>query len=218
MSDLNFSQQDELFDPRSARPVTVIGAGSVGSQVVTMLAKIGVTDITAYDGDSLESHNIPMSPYRLEDLGRFKVEALAEIVAAQSGVILDARPRMYEGEPLQPGAIICCADKMEVRSLVWARAKKLAPNVDLLVDTRTAAELVSVFAIDPGVPEDIACYETFLYPSSQAHRLTCGSHGIIYVSAMAASVACSLLTAKWSRRQYRRHLQFLAGALEFFDD
>jgi len=212
MKSLNFSQQDFVFDPAAARPVTLIGAGSVGSQVATMLAKIGVSEIRVYDADYVESHNIPMSAYGTRDLGLLKVEALERILLEQSDMRIASVPDMYAGEPLK-NSVVACVDTMEARKLIWEQVK-MNPNVDILVDTRIAGEFVSVFAVDPCNQEDIAYYESFLYPSSEALQPTCGFHGIIYVSAQAAVAVCANLTAKWSNGRMRRHFRLLVGDLE----
>ncbi len=212
MNSLNFSQQDEVFDPANARRVTLIGAGSVGSQVALMLAKIGIRDLRVFDGDHVESHNIPMSAYGIRDLGLYKVEALGRILREQSDLTIDAVPRMYDGGPLNE-SVICCVDSMEARKLIWEEVR-MNCNVDIFVDTRIAGEFVSVFAINPGDPDDIGYYEHFLYPSSEALTPTCGFHGIIYVSAQAAVATCANLTSKWSGGRMRRHFRLLVGQLE----
>jgi len=212
MDSLNFSQQDSVFDPACARPVTLIGAGSVGSQVAVMLAKIGVAELRVYDGDNVESHNIPMSAFGVRDLGLYKVQALERLLLEQSDLQIDAVPRMFGSEPLK-GSVVACVDTMEARQAIWDQAK-MNPNVDVLVDTRLAGEFVSVFSLDPCDPEDIAYYEHFLYPSSEALMPTCGLHGIIYVSAQAAIAVCANLTAKWSGGRMRRHFRLLVGDLE----
>src|SRR5437867_1166193 len=99
MTDMNFDQQREVFDPNFAKPVTVIGVGSVGSQAVATLAKEGCDDITVWDGDYVASHNIPMSEYRPTDLMRLKVEALQEIVLTATGIKIKTMPCMYDGAP-----------------------------------------------------------------------------------------------------------------------
>ncbi len=211
-SPLNFAQQDDVFSPAAVRPVTLIGAGSVGSQVAVMLAKIGVTELSVWDADFVESHNIPMSAFRVADLGKPKVKAIGDIVLAQSGLAIDAHERMYGGERLA-GSVVACVDSMEARRLVWDRVK-MNPTVDILVDTRIAVEYVVVLAVDPCDPEDAAFYEEHLYPSSEALRPTCGRHGIVYVSAVAAAAVCANLTAKWSRGRTERHFKMLVGALQ----
>ncbi len=209
---LNFSQQKKIFNPSFAKPIVVLGAGSVGSQVVVMLAKIGLTDITAYDGDAVESHNIPMSAYGNSDLGMYKVLALKDLVFRQSGVEIKALPRMYVGEPLRD-SVIACVDSMEARLAVW-QAVKNNPLVDIFIDTRTAGELISIFAVSPCNPEDIAYYEHFLYPTEQAARLMCGLHGIVCISSMAAAVACANLTNWWQCGKKKLHFKELIPALE----
>ncbi len=211
---LNFSQQNKIFNPAFAKPVVVLGAGSVGSQLVAMLAKIGLTDITVYDGDAIESHNIPMSAYGNSDLGMFKVLALKDLVLRQSGVEIKALPRMYAGEPLRD-SVIACVDTMEARLAAW-QAVKDNPLVDIFIDTRTAAELISIFAVSPCNPDDIAYYEHFSYPTSQAAMLTCGQHGIVYISNMAAGVACANLTNWWQHGKKKIHFKELIPALEVY--
>ena len=212
-SHLNFSQQHEIFEAAYAQPVTVIGVGSVGSQVVSMLAKIGVTSITVHDGDAVESHNIPMSAYRVGDLGLLKVEALRALVKEQSDVEITVVPSMYEDAPLR-SAVVACVDSMEARQKIWKQVR-MNPSVTILIDTRVAAELVSVFAINPCDPEDIEYYEHFLgYSSKDAVRPMCGLHGIVYVAASAARAVCANLTSWWQKGRKRRHFKELTGELE----
>ena len=41
------------------RPITVIGAGGIGAATVVALAKTGFENITVYDFDTVEQHNLP---------------------------------------------------------------------------------------------------------------------------------------------------------------
>src|SRR5689334_20761446 len=107
---LNFSAQNNLFDPGFAKPVTVVGAGAVGSQVAIMLAKQGCKHIMVWDADTVLSHNVPMSAYRPRDVGRRKVEALAEIVHEYTGVRIEAIPRMFGQNDLLSGSVVACVD------------------------------------------------------------------------------------------------------------
>jgi hypothetical protein len=206
---MNFSQQSDIFDPTVAAPVTIIGAGSVGSQIAINLARIGCTCVTVWDGDSVASHNIPMSAYRQRDLARPKVVALAEIVSEAMGVAVTVHQRMYAGEPLR-GSVVACVDTMEARALIWKQVKNNA-LVDLFVDTRIAAEFISVFAIRTCHPKDVEYYEHYLYPSRRALLPQCGLHGIVYVSGTAANAACASLTEWWSSGKTNTHLKMLCG-------
>lgn len=198
---INRSQQSELFNPHAARPITVIGAGSVGSQLVLQLARIGCTDITVYDGDHVESHNIPASAFEPNDLSMLKVVALAAHVRRQTGIEIKAIPRMYAGEKLRT-TVVACVDTMEARMMIWERVKN-NPLVDVFVDTRMAAELLAVYVIRPCKKEHVSHYDLRLYPTSEAMPNLCGRHGIVYGTAVAASIACRAVAASWSGEQIR---------------
>ena len=58
--ELDISRHKELFNPYYFNtPVTIIGAGATGSWLALMLAKLGIQDITVYDFDVVEEHNVP---------------------------------------------------------------------------------------------------------------------------------------------------------------
>lgn len=208
---MNFDQQREVFDPGLARPVTIIGAGSVGSQIVCQLAQIGCTDITVWDGDDVASHNIPMSAFEQAHLGRYKVEALKELVERQSGVKIKPIRRMWNGEALR-GSVICCVDSMDVRIEIWKQVRN-SILVEIYIDTRIAVEFVVVYAIIPTDPQHIALYESRLYPSSDAVTPMCGSHGIVYISGLAACAAIARLTSAWKSRTFSPLFEMLVGSL-----
>jgi hypothetical protein len=215
MTNLNLSQQDKLFDAETATPITVIGAGSVGSYVVHGLAKMGVTNITVFDPDFVESHNIPMSLYRLRDLARPKVEALKEIIEDATGVVITGHNTAYNGQPLK-GVIIACVDTMEARQMIWkAIENSVTIDVPILFDTRVSAELVWVFAISPEDTDDKELYQHHLnYSTKETAPPICGLHGIDYVSKRAAGIVCIGLTSWWQRGTKKRLHKELVGALE----
>ena len=213
---LNLSAQHNIFNPKLVRPVTLIGAGAVGSHIAIDLACLGVTDLTVYDHDHVESHNICMSAFHLKDLGRHKVDALADHVMSKTGLEMKTVAEKYMGQAIN-GSLVVSVDSMEARQYIWEKAK-MEPSVDILLDTRLAAELVSVFAINPCDPDDIEYYEYFLsYSSREAHHETCGRHGIKYVSETAARAVCANLTSWWSRGRKKRHHKELVGNLRFID-
>ena len=216
MTRLNHAQQVHLFDPNACQPVTLIGAGSVGSMVATRLAKLGLRSLTAIDHDYIESHNIAMSEYGRLDIGQPKVEVLKSIVYRATG--LRVRPehrRFRKGERLV-GSVVCCVDHMDVRQEIWSTVRD-NPNVDLLIDTRNAEEFISVFAIRPWSPEDIDYYEHFLYSADTALRQTCGRHGTYPIASLTADIALAMLVRFWMTGRTKRHHRQMAGSLETID-
>lgn len=210
MSEMNLSQQDNIFDSLYAQPITVIGAGSVGSNLVMMLARMGIKDMTVYDGDAIESHNIPMSVYRPSDLGRFKVRALESIVKENTGLAIKGILKMYEGKEILRGTVVACVDTMEARQLIFNQVRQ-NPLVDLFVDTRVGTELISVFTIEPCSYDDLAYYGPFLaYSTKETAMPFCGSHGINFIACRTASAVCANLTSFWQNATKKRHHQELA--------
>lgn len=195
-SDLNFSQQAQLFDPKIVQSVHVIGAGSVGSHVVNQLVRIGVTDITVWDDDSINSHNIGPSLYGIRNVGYFKVDTLRAIIARDTGVEIKVAQQRYTGQKLR-GVVVACVDNMETRQIIWGAVKQ---NIfaTLLLDTRTAEYFTQVFAVRPSKPEDIEEYEPYLaYSSSEAVRQSCGRHSIGFIAIRAAITAVEALSGFW---------------------
>lgn len=202
----NFAHQENLFDPRYARKVILIGAGSVGSYVTLFLAKMGVVDIEVWDADVVLSHNTPASLYSHSDTGRCKVEALKDHVQRLADVQIKAVPAIYSGEELRGASIIACVDTMAARKMIWEKVK-LCPTVDLFCETRVNAWYLEVFAIAPCNPEDIKKYEDCYFSDGKAaRRQMCGRHGIVQVSVRAAQVVVSNLARFWQSGQKKwRH-------------
>ena len=83
---------------RSAR-VALLGVGGLGSWAAYALACCGVGELVLVDGDSVEQSNFNRQIlYRERDVGRVKVEAAAEALAAfNSGCALTPIARRLEG-------------------------------------------------------------------------------------------------------------------------
>ena len=119
-------QLDILPPDRLAKlNVTIIGCGAVGSFTCLTLAKMGVTDITVYDGDSVEEHNLPNQWYRPDHVGWNKTDALYDVIYDFTELELKAHARHYTREPLT-GIVICCVDSMDARLKIWREVKKYA--------------------------------------------------------------------------------------------
>ena len=62
--------------------MVVLGAGGIGSNLITMLCKIAsVSRIVVIDDDQVEPHNLNRTAYRICDIGKYKVSAISNICA-----------------------------------------------------------------------------------------------------------------------------------------
>lgn len=184
-----FWRQADLCPPEKLNfPITLVGAGAIGSAVALNLAKMGCSDIAVFDHDALELHNAPNQMCRPDRIGMNKAQALAELVDGLCGAKLKARPVKYVGQRLSE-VVVLAVDSMEARRAAWRVAKKDSA-VRLLLDARMGAEVGRLHSAAPQDPDSAKRYEATLYPPAKAERLPCSARAIVYCpSALAAFVA-----------------------------
>lgn len=181
---MDFHRQLDVLDTQrlSRIPITVIGAGAVGSFATLALAKCGAQDITVWDDDHIEAHNLPNQWYRLSDLGRPKVQALQSLVLEMTGVAIKTVQERFQGEGASE-VTICAVDSMDVRCALW---RQLHPRPQLYLDARMGAEVGRLFCMGPMA----SWYEEHLYPSSEAFHAPCTAKATMYcASGLSAFVA-----------------------------
>jgi len=66
--------QENILDKK----VVLVGIGSVGSTAAAQLVKAGIQDLVLIDPDQLEVHNIVRHLCDLDDLGRYKIDAVGD--------------------------------------------------------------------------------------------------------------------------------------------
>jgi molybdopterin/thiamine biosynthesis adenylyltransferase len=170
-------------------PVHLIGCGGIGSLAALALGKLGCPHLSLYDDDRVEEHNVPNQLFRITDVGRPKVEALAEILESFTGIRARAHMRRLEGERLQ-GIVVSGVDSMAARKILWQKSVRHRAGIPLYLDGRLGAEVCRLYAIRPADPDDVRCYERSLYDDGQAAPLSCTAGAIIYTGfAMASLIA-----------------------------
>lgn len=184
-------QLDIVPTEKLSFPITVIGAGAIGSATVVTLAKMGCPNIMVWDADTLEDVNIPNQLCKPAMISRPKVEALAELVDELTEIQIKQVNRRYMGQSLE-GVVIVTVDNMTTRQKVWKRVK-LNRKVPLLLDSRMGAEFARIYAIFPANVVDGDFYEQNLYNSDDAERLPCSARSIIYCPTVIAGYIALLV-------------------------
>jgi molybdopterin/thiamine biosynthesis adenylyltransferase len=187
---VEFLRQLDLVKPEALEtPVHLVGCGGIGSCVALALGKLGCPHLFLYDDDRVEEHNLPNQLFRVTDVGRPKVEALAEILETFAGVRARTHVRRLDGERLQ-GIVVSGVDSMLARKAIWQKSVRHRAGIPLFLDGRLGAEVCRLYAIRPADPDDVRSYERSLYDDSQALPIACTAGGIIYAGlAMASLVA-----------------------------
>ncbi len=77
---------EEIMARRAKAHVAVFGLGSLGSNLVCLLAKNGFRTITGFDMDRVDSHNPGNQAFTVQDVGKKKTQALRGKLYRDQGV------------------------------------------------------------------------------------------------------------------------------------
>lgn len=147
---LDLSKTYEYFQPekQNAR-IHIVGCGSVGSTVAENLARSGVTNMTLWDFDKVEPHNLANQMFRQQDVGRLKVDALFDMLKEINPAVQDKvelKPDGWTGK-LMSGYIFLCVDNIELRREIVEKHMD-SPYVKAMFDFRTRLEDAQHYAAD----------------------------------------------------------------------
>lgn len=149
------------LDILANKRVLIIGLGSGGSPIAVELAKAGVGQFALADFDRIELHNLSRHICSLNDLGRLKTDAVADVIKGKNPYArIDKLPidvsknlDVLEEEIVKADIILCCTDNNSSRfhtSELLEKHKKIG----LFGRAITRAEGGDVFIYRPGQ----ACY------------------------------------------------------------
>lgn len=138
IGEMDLNKSKDFFDPKKVnKPCHVIGCGSIGSNVADLLVRYGITDITIWDMDKVEPHNIVNQLYDEYDVGKFKTEALAEKLYKINPLLKQTLKikEEYTNEILT-GYVFMCVDKVEVRQNIVEK-NFMNQSIEAVFDHRT---------------------------------------------------------------------------------
>jgi molybdopterin/thiamine biosynthesis adenylyltransferase len=191
---VEFHRQLGIFNPYTDGqvPLTLIGAGGIGSPTALALAKMGFPDLTIYDADTVEPHNLPNQLYPLAALGQSKAISLAEECFRFSGTRPNAIPDMFEGQAELEGIVISGVDSMEARRIIWSYVRH-RPNIRGYVEARMGGQVGIVHVVNPTDERSIAAYEQTLYTDAEAAEEPCTERAIAFnVFALAGLISAQV--------------------------
>jgi hypothetical protein len=203
-----FARQLDILKPEVCQvPVHIVGCGATGSFTALSLAKMGVGNITVYDGDSIELHNFPNQFFPIGAAGKNKAEVLKEMVDFFTGVQITAVPEFYEHHALQ-GIVVSALDTMSGRKLIFENSTP-EPGfepVSFLVDSRTGPEVVRVLSVDMKNSSERDRYAKTLHSDEEAVQLPCTARAIIYSVLSVSSVICKQIKQYLMNQPYAHDL------------
>ena len=193
-----YISQYGFFNPENQRlNLHIFGIGSTGSLLTLNLAKLGFNEITCYDFDKLELHNIPNQFYKVNQIGMLKTEALKDIIKEFSDIdinIINEKITPSNIASVTSGIdlnsiIVLCFDNMEARKMVYSQFKGMPIS---LVDTRMGGLGYSIEVVRLDNPGECDKYELSL--SMPTKDLPCGQTSIIYTLSSLAAETSRIIT------------------------
>jgi molybdopterin/thiamine biosynthesis adenylyltransferase len=157
-----------------------VGAGSLGSNLAVLLARMGLEDITVYDDDIVEAHNLGHQAYRNQDIGGYKVMALQHIIREQTRTIIISDCSRTDGADIDTDILLLATDTMSSRREISKNAE-----YNFCVDGRFGGLTGNIYTFSKMEWDK---YEKTLYSDEEATPLSCGGRSIGFMSYIMAGL------------------------------
>ena len=194
-----FLRQLDIADPSKFKdkPVTVIGAGGIGAATVVALAKTGFENITVYDFDDVEEHNLPNQLLPIwvgeqDTLSWKKPTALFHLVHDLADISITPVNERYVDQPLGE-IVIVAVDSLEARREIW-QAVSQSMDVEFMIDGRMAITSMDIYAVDMLSEGAVEAYEATL--EGEAEDLPCTARATMFNAFIIAGHIGALVVAK----------------------
>lgn len=186
---LDIIDPDVLAKPR----FLFVGAGAIGSFTCSMLAKMGVKNITVIDFDTIEEHNLSNQMYPITSIGEAKVHELTKVVRTFSDEVVEPHNSRWTeawAKDREFDVVVSCVDNMDVRKQLWDYYKTRAKY---FIDGRMGAEYLKAYSINTQRPLQAKFYETTLHTAKDAAQARCTEKTIMYTVLMVSGVLAGLV-------------------------
>jgi len=209
---ISYMRQTDLFNPVNQKfKIVIFGAGSLGSFITLNIAKLGFNDITVYDYDYVEEHNIPNQFYRMSDIGKQKVEALGEIIKQFADIEIEPKNEKVTSQTQLPLGLnnlyILTFDNLENRKIVYELVKESGSGY--ILDVRVGGEQLDIQSINLSNDEEVKKWGMSF--NITENELPCGARSIIYTNLNVASEVCNIVKKINNGERYPtkllRHMQ-----------
>lgn len=154
---MNLAKSFEFFNPETCTDrIHLIGCGSVGSTVAELLARFGLTNVSLYDFDVVEEHNLANQMFTTENLYKPKIEGVYQrwcSINPDAARKIKLYPEGWNGQKLS-GYVFLCVDNIDLRRRI-VEENKYNLNVKAMFDFRTALTDAQHYAADWSKSEDI---------------------------------------------------------------
>lgn len=202
--ELNFWRQLDVFDPGAfAKRVIVVGCGAIGSHLIDTLMRIGIKRIEVADFDDVEDHNLPNQIFTLDDLGKKKVEAMAEHAKRLGVELVVSTDKVETIDTNEPTYVLLAVDSMAARDSIY-KSVEYNPNVRV-IESRMAAEYGIIHALDPSDPDHNAFWDARMFDDDEDDAPACTNRAVATTAKLMASVITHYLVMWEANDQPQPH-------------
>lgn len=183
------------------KTIILAGIGGIGSWTSLLLARMKPKALYIYDNDRVEAVNMSGQLYGQNDLGKYKVSAIADIIRnyANYGSIF-AIPERFTCNSDSADIMICGFDNMKARKTFYNKWKSHVDSKSddekancLFLDGRLSAEEFQVLCIVGDDVYNMGRYERdFLFSDSMADETVCSYKQTTFCASMIASCIVNL--------------------------
>lgn len=195
MQSTAYKNQSGIISPAeiAGKSFCIVGAGAIGSYLVGTLAKMGAKDITVFDFDTVEEHNVANQMYGPLQTGKKKVDALKELVFEGSEVEIFAAGGKFLVNEIGADFIVSCVDNMATRKEIFQSIADGFMPCKYLVDGRMGAQFMRTYCIDASNKNALDFYAKTLYDDAQALQDRCTEKSIIYTGLIVAGLMLNMI-------------------------
>lgn len=189
-------------------PITIIGAGAIGSFTTLALAKMGFKNIAVIDFDNVDTVNMSCQFYSFADIGKPKVQALKENIERMTlGMTkIHAVNDKWNGKAF-PGIVISAVDSLETRRNIWD-AHLMSFQTKFIIDSRMGAEVASLFVMNPHNDRDRESYPKSLTSDDKAAQVPCTQKSTTYTAIMLSGMVAQCVRDVLLGSQYMRTMDW----------
>lgn len=195
-----------LFDPAKfdRTRVDVVGCGSVGSRIAMEVAKLGVRNLHLWDHDIVERHNIANQAFVLADIGRLKVEALADHIRSAAGIEAVIHASKVEGPTALGNVVFLAVDSMAARKEIFEKSLRLKMTTDVVIETRMGVEELRVYGLNPRARAEIQAWTNTLYDDKVTVENACQARTTVGATAALTAALAVTRFLQWYRWEHVR--------------
>lgn len=201
-STTRFSGAEWFREIQKAR-IIVAGIGGIGSNVAFQLARMIPANLTLYDDDVVEMVNMAGQLYSYNDIGKSKVDAIADMIGRYTSMRLVLAVKDKFTSSKEPGDIMICGfDNMIARRVFFnswnnhiQEKSKEEKSKCLYLDGRLSMDTLQIFCITGDDEYNINRYnKEFLFADYEAEETVCSMKQTTYLACMIGSLMVNLFT------------------------